>query len=483
MKHARLGKESTAKNNNGVVMNTRAFKTFGAMILSGTILSGCGARVKSFPYEAKNDAGVGITKSKDLRDRTALGFTYGLPKTLFEIKGTCSLYRQIFYELQSNGTLSEAAVLFIANLDDGLDVKPIGIPDPNLRFRIDPKVLRNWRVHTEKANFTVSDDGMLTQLNSTFDDRTAEIIESTTKTAINIAKTMAIAGADDKLIAGLLEKVSTFEISTKVDPEVSTPYKPFQNLGAKAMTEASANLIKDEMRDTFVPDRITVVVNDVALDVTKIGAPLKSDSAKLKDAVAKSNLGSKLVRLASFENLAQNYLDGIVTRIPEYVEVKLTSHPNVVREPKELANSLLNFKGQIANLEKEIKAHRNAQAQTSDPDARASIQVEIDKYVALRNAIIQFEIDFNSEKMLFQGPVPVAQFGRLAVVPVHSNTFVKQTKDITINKDNGRITQYDFSATSSGERAAKMLENISKSVVDELPNLLKAGGAAKSDAK
>lgn len=473
-----------AKKNNGVVMNQQTIKILCAVILSSSsILSGCGARVKSFPYEANNDAGVGITKSKDLRNRTALGFTYGLPKTIFEIKGTCSLYRQIFYELQPDGSQQESAVLFIANLDEGLDVKPIGIPDPNLRFRIDPKVLRNWRVHTEKANFTVSDDGMLTQLNSSFDDRTAEIIESTSKTAINVAKTIAIAGANSTLVAGLLEKVSTFEITSKVDPEVATPYKPFENLGAKAITEAAANLIKDEMRDTFIPDRITVVVNDIALDVVKIGSPLKSDSGNLRNALAKSNLGSKIIRLASFENLAQNYLDGIVTRIPEYVQVKLTCHPLVVREPKELANSLLNFRNQIANLNQEISTATTAQAQTTDPDARTSIQVQIDKHTAVRDAIVKFEADFNSDKVLFQGPVPVAQFGRLAVVPVHSNTFVKQTKDITINRENGRITQYDFSATSSGERAAKMLENISKSVVDELPNLLKAGGAAKSDAK
>ena len=440
-----------------------------------------------------------------------------------------SLYRKILYKNDENG--EPAAVLFFAAFEDGLKIVPKGVVDPDVRFRIDPKALRNWRVNTKKIDVTILENGLLQQLNAQFDDRTAAIIESTAKTAINVGKTVALAAAST-LKEGVLEKVTTFDVPDVYDPDrwyrdTTAPIEPFPSLAARVTTEATNNLIKDELiAPTAGGDKIAVSIvfakptltiqaragvvagkNGVQttyqspapptgaaptpgmasagiIPAVQLHAPIqlattsasavttasaiapgvgstvsgslqggvsvagknqatgviRPSSVSISSELGGDNIPDRIVRFVTFENFRKDFIDGVVTRIPAYVSV----------EGRVKAESLRN-----------------------DSVKQGTTEVVLIDPAALPGMF---------SESVFSAQVPVAQFGRLGVVPVHSNTFVEQSRGVTLNSDSGQVNVFNHSSTSSGETFAKMLESISKSVVDELPGLLQAASSAKGGA-
>lgn len=517
-------------------MRTNGKRNMALFALILPLLSSCGARVKSFPYDESADSNVGHGwfASKEFKKLAAEGFVYSLPKTVMEISGKCTLYRQIFYK-DSLGGDEIVRVLFTANLDNGVTVSPKGQVDPTMRFRIDPKALRNWRVKTGKANFVLSDSGIMTKMNSTFEDKTAEIIESTAKTAINVAKTMALAGADEHVKHGLIENVGTFDIVGKVDPDDiknggTVPI--FQDLIGRAQELAHASLLKDELRDKVGSKETIIVANQLELSYQP-SCLQQTHAADLRKEVADSNFISGATRLLTFENFGKNYVNGIVTRIPAFANVTITATP-IIKEGEEYtvvlkehtakkigiimdqiqskqdtvkeAESKLETDKQLCQQKKDaiVKSH-NSQLSLNKANSEKCRKLECDyksqmqniqeqeKAIKQRNNnLVQQKVDIqkcateqailtkghedlsNDKTVIFKALVPISQLGRVGVIPVHSNTFVTQTKNIDINADTGRVATYDFDASSSGEKAAQMLEHISESVVKDVPDIIKS---------
>ena len=443
-------------------MDSQIFKNVVVLGLLSLALGGCGARVKSYPYDETLSNNSSSQKIK-LKDHTAKGFVYGLPKTRFELKGTCALYRILTYD-QRGGDVAKA--IYVANLDNGVEVLTKGEIDQKVRFRVDPGPLRNWRVWTEGAKFTVSENGVLTDVNVIFNDQTAEIIESTAKTAINVGKTAALAMASVESDS-LLEKVADFEVIGKFDPDLCPPKSStivniFSNMSVLAQSAVMANIAKDELRDKLDAKNITLIVNEVKMTVDR-STNIRPTSKDEKETLGKDNLGDALIRFVSFEKLKRNYVNGIVSRIPGFVHVKIESTPLfVIGKPSEPTVAI-----QVRN----VGLYRQQLETVTDAVQRAAIQANIKTEIDSMEDRVK---DLARSQVLFDGSVPVSQFGKLAVIPITSNTFVKQGKTMTINKDTGAVNTFDFNATSSGQRAAKMLENVSESVVKEIPALVEA---------
>lgn len=441
------------------------------MVLSSLLLFGCGVRVKSYPYDETLSGGGEFGSKKEYKDKVATGFTYSLSKTVFDMKATCSLYRRIFYTTVDAEKIQ--SVLYIVNMDEGVSVVPRGVADPALRFRVDARALKDWRVLTEKANFKMADNGVLTDMNASFDDRTAEIIESTTKAGINVAKTIALAGAAANKTEGVLEKIGTFEVSAKYDPDTCPlaghTRAIFEGLPLKAQAEVSANLEKDALKGEVPLDKISIIVNQISLRVDPITLQ-RPTSINLSNSLAKDNFGNSVIRLVTLENFQRNYMNGLVTRIPGYINIHILSEPVVVRDGH-------GFKTLLANRLGRITAAQNAIIQVKlHPTTPDADQKQIDDL----NEQIEDLTSSLTPQTLFEGHVPVSQFGKLAIIPMRSNTFVKQGKTIVVNKDTGAINSFDMSATSSGERAALMLEHISESVLKELPELISTLNSSKA---
>lgn len=472
---------------------------FGICILATTLplLTGCGARVKSFPYDeiSKNvKHGGSFTLGKEYKKLIAEGFIYYLPKTVLDVSGKCTLYRQFFYNKK---TKELAAVLFTTSFDNGILVTPKGEIDPKVRFRIDPGPLRNWRVNTNKANFVMTDKGIISKVNAEFDDRTAEIIESTARTGINVAKMIAMGGADSNLYPGLIETVGTFDISSRIDPddlnigkapeevkkktkeekiaEAAEAEKPgktvfvtaklFENLLAKAQIEAHANLIKDELRD-ITPEIVSVVAYNLELKLSYNEKLLNAKGLDLNSRLGKNDFGSGVLRVISFENLAKNYVNGIATRIPAPVDIEISAVPEFSDQTTVIAKTIVASKDKLEEIDAAIEKLKNESIENN--------KIEIAVKEEEREKIYKEVRTYVDTQKLYKGTVPIAQLGRYGIIPVHSNTFVKQTKSLEVNTDTGMVSSYDHQASSSGERAAKMFENISKSAADEVPGIINA---------
>jgi|GEM_PF-6715419 len=439
--------------------------------LSTLLLSGCGVRVKSFPYDETLPGGGELFSKKEFKNQVATGFTYSLAKTVFELKATCSLYRRIFYK---NVDAQEVeSVLYIVNLDDGVNINPKGEADPRLRFRVDARALKDWRVLTEKANFKMADNGVLTDMNASFDDRTAEIIESTSRAAINVGKTIAMAGAAATRTDGVMEKIGTFEVIGKYDPDncpiTGETRAIFEGLPLKAQTEVAANIAADGLKDHVPLNKISIIVNKVSLKIDPITLR-RPTSVDLSNALAKDNFGNSLIRFVTLENLQRNYVNGLVTRIPGYINIHILSEPDVIRDGHNFKEDLRNRPIKLSQAQKAvIQIRLKSNLTDADKKSLAELNEQINDLTR--------ELE---PQILFEGHVPVSQLGRLAIIPMHSNTFVKQGKTIVVNKDTGAINSFDMNATSSGERAAKMLENVSESVLKELPEIISTLNSSKA---
>ncbi len=238
--------------------------------------------------------------------------------------------------------------------------------------------------------------------------------------------------------------------------------KYFSNLGVMAQSEVMANIAKDELRDKLDAENITLIVNEVKMTIDR-STGLKPTSAEVKKTLAKDNLGNTLIRLASFENFKRNYVNGIVSRIPGFVRVKIESTPLFVNGKPTATTAVVGTLTNISRYRQQLETETN-------PVKYNQIQVNIDSEIASLDEDVR---DLAKSQVLFDAPVPISQFGKLAVIPVTSNTFVKQTKTLAINKDTGAIGTYDFNATSSGKTASKMLENIPNQSSKKFQQLLK----------
>ncbi|MCW5824222.1 MAG: hypothetical protein KIT34_15565 [Cyanobacteria bacterium TGS_CYA1] len=381
----------------------------------------------------------------------------------------------------------------------------------------------------------------MTKMNSILEDKTAEIIESTAKTGINVAKTMALAGADEHVTHGLIENVGTFDVVGRVDPDELTcgvKKEIFQDLLGRAQELAHASLIKDELRDKVGAKDTILVVNQIWINYDP-KENKKNSSNEIRANVAKSNFITGVTRAITLENFGKNYVNGIVTRIPAFAEVTISATPQI-RNGEELpvnlkdfvkaridvikndvpkeevsianANTNLTVDKQTCQTQKvQVEAAHKLQIAKNKNDKEhcrkleASYKVKMDNFkkrednfekrataivqqaqsVQLAKAeqgILEKGKDEMTEEntVIYKALVPISQLGRIGVIPVHSNTFVKQTKNVDINVDTGRVASYDFEASSSGEKAALMLEHISESVVKDVPEIIKGLSAGKS---
>lgn len=460
--------------------------------------SGCGAKVKSYAYKQEENA-KGASK----------GFTYSLPKTVIDVSTTITLYRQLAYD-SSTGEAKKA--FYTGVYDSPIVIKPRGVADPQMRFRVDPKSLRNWRVHTKKVEFKIGEDNVIQSINASFDDKTAEILENTGRTAINVGKLIAMAGAStgDKL--GLVEKVSTVDVSDTFDPDTQSTKKLFPLLSLRLQSEAAANVTKelnpaetDISLVTYQPTLSFGFTNPPVpgkLKAPKYKAYSRMKSSELRDDLESHKIGKAVLRLTTFENLGKNYLEGLVTRIPAYGTASISFAPVIIKDSitafdkyyTDDEREALKQKWGLTDPKKEVDDRTRELIETS-PEEFTALMEELPNLVAAlafpspgqqpqirspKEPPVILAALIEATPAASSMSVPIAQFGRLGVIPVNSNTFVDTTRNITVNSNSGSVTSFEHQTTSSGERFTRALYNISESAVQGLPGIL---GGKPSDAK
>lgn len=467
-------------------------------LLPVILLTGCGAKVKSYAYDQEKNSKY-----------SSKGFTYSLPKTLLEAKTTVSVYRQLFWD---SATEKVVRVAYIGVYEAPFAIIPKGVADPDMRFRVDPKSLRNWRVHTKKVEFKIGEDNCIQSINANFDDKTAEILENTGKTAINVGKLVAMAGAAAAGKPGLLEKITSFEMMDTFDPEVDNKGKNlFGSLSAKLQSEVAANVAKD-LDPVNTP--VTIIGFQPSLSLTFPTRPTQSDcksdskytpytrikSSEISDELGSKKVGKAVLRFLTFENLGKNYIEGIVTRIPAYGEARLTFSPFFIGDHSMIDDSI---KSEVTSFVKNLRFEDKCKLKArmlfgakneapekkeldevllsilnSDPYETKKILIAADVFKDTNGSLKEFLTSIPEPSLI---TVPVSQFGRLGVIPVNSNTFVDTTRVVELNSNSGSVSRFEHQSTSSGKRFTEALHNISESAVQGFPSIF-SGGKSSGNA-
>lgn len=239
------------------------------VILSISTLVGCSTTSKVKPY----------THANSLSTTMQQGVVFSLPKTLFEVKITYSLYDKVIWPADAHGkpkkTDKDGKLLApkkarIVVVDKPVEVSAKTIPDQSARFVIDPESLNGFSKGTD-ITLELTGNGMLKSTNIGIKDKTKEIISSVTGTIFNLAMIAAVAG-EDVVELSLVKDVT---ITRVIDPSAMD----FKKSDSSFVAEYSD---KDKSEGLFgKPDIPEVVLSLVS--PTDIKALSIIDMSSLKD--------------------------------------------------------------------------------------------------------------------------------------------------------------------------------------------------------
>jgi len=432
-----------------------------------TVVTGCGARVKSLPFDETLTAAPDTKKTESERTKVKKerhksmpinGFVYGLPKTLIKVTVPYAIKRQLYYA-KGNWKKDPAGVQYLAEIEEDIKIEPKAVLDKNMRFLVSPKALQNWRVQTSKASFKI-ENGILTSVNTKFEDKTGEIIKSLTKTGINVAK-MVAAGADDATLReyGPLELVKNISISKVIDLsdtesitaipkseqikkeniengrektydrkwyEISVDFEDLMMF--RPTTGEQRNSLNDSIDNIVQTDintnKLFGLTKDIYIGypILRFNCPTDPADQKMSDQFVHTdrNVIDKAYRILSLGTRNKTYIDGVAFRVPGTVAVN----------------------GEIAYRKLTNSGTRPEPIQTQQMNGTA---------------------------------LQCAQFGRLGVLSFKSGSFIDTSRSINLDPVTGAVVEHDFTVTSRGEKMAKTLEEVSEGASSALPGLVKSG--------
>lgn len=183
------------------------------LVLSTSLLNGCSTTSEVRPYVDKNS----------LSETMQRGLVFSLPKTIFEVKITYSLYDKSVWSSDVHGKpiktdkdgklLSPKSKAKIIVVEKPIEVSTKTIADPSVRFVFDPESLNGFSKDTDMT-IDLTANGMLKSTNLDIKDKTKDIVSNVTGTVFNLAKIAAVAGED--IVE--LTLVKDVKVSRIIDP-------------------------------------------------------------------------------------------------------------------------------------------------------------------------------------------------------------------------------------------------------------------------
>ncbi len=182
-------------------------------ILTAILLVGCSTTGDVRPYIESNHISEAMQK----------GVVYSLPKTVFEVKITYSLYDKVIWEADDHGKpkktdkdgkpLAPKSTARVVVVDKPIEIISKIISDKSARFVFDPDSLNGFSKDTD-ITIDLTPNGLIKSTNLDVKDKTKDIISNITGTLVNLAKIAAVAG-DDVVELTLVKDV---KVSRLIDP-------------------------------------------------------------------------------------------------------------------------------------------------------------------------------------------------------------------------------------------------------------------------
>jgi hypothetical protein len=301
-------------------------------------------------------------------------------------------------------------------------------PDPKQNYLL--ASLDGGRADISDYRVSLSEDGYLTAVNATYDDKSAEIISNTVGSAITIAKLVFKSAKEEKPKHELRDFKKTdksFTFSVTVPAEELIPPPPKKP--------------SDVQKDTNAP--------------TTPVAPTTAGAVPLADVIGSIERGTSSSQFA-----VPLFVDEI-----ENLRGMATSQD----VPFDLGIAYRNFRWLGADMPELVKNYFKPVAAYIDPmeGKKNPSATEVASLIGgdtknIPGVVYRTPLRANVVVLLdktkfVDSPIDVYQFGQIGFKEIRSRAFSKRTEKLTLNK--GDLTQHEKSATSSAAAATKALSD------------------------
>jgi len=376
-------------------MRARAFSILFIFI---SLLIGCTYKIKTVQFSDK-----AILKKNNL--------FYQLPKTMLTVSIT---YRVIEKTSVINGIADLPEISYLVKTSE---IKPFVVNDPTQMYIAKGKNISHLFFLKENIDFQFNEKGIIQSVESTFEDKSLESVESTLKGVAAIVKSIALAGeSTDPYLIDLRDKIT----------------KAYQNL-IKAIDSNKENDIikyKNQIKNYYESLKHYLENNKViTIESEKIYTYIIDPSSMQVD--AKTNERSFIIQ-----------------PLDVMPEVQIVIEPVVL----------------VSNREKILKFGKLTKGETQIPGLIYTLPTSLKTSVLVSTLA-------GTNQTIFEGNIDYSQFGHLGVVPVSSKIFTSRKTNLEFNNMTGALTKYKTESGSSSENLGKSIEssaNLLKSTLYEI---------------
>lgn len=463
-------------------MNAKA----GALAALAALFSACTTTLTSVP----------ITQDS----RVAKGVVYTLPKQAFDIEA-----RFLVTGCTRNGTTTDLKYRL-----SGASITPRLVPDAKETYAFRYEDLASAMKITAAKAFW-HPNGMLRSLNTEVDDRSAEVIASVAKTALNLysasvvpfaglsigtagtacgtfiddllkekdalesTKVQAARRADESLIKArkahsdirvkLLMAKEQLEAAKKIDDKTEMARLTGVISGLVAQEKvAKTALGPDELQLPALEDKLTAITKSLTATVNLVGWDVPNSGLKAAN-------GDKTEYCTDVQALQQSYWSDLVRKSTLPVDHKpLSSHYF-------LANACV----LVSNLAAPAAAPPADPDKASPASGLPTAAVGLYYRQPIVGAVYVKDSNDTDRRFYASSLVTLPQFGTKAVLSLENHAFDKNSVKVSFNED-GSLSEFSFEQQAQAERMAASAENLSGTIV-ELMKLRAEAAAAKAKAQ
>ncbi len=327
-------------------------------------------------------------------------------------------------------------------------IKPTTVPDEAAMFSVSQKSLQSFFVHTKKAEFMLTDNGILKSVNTQLDDQSGDIAANLTTTFYNIATTVAYPG----------KLPTTIAASGDLNFGGITPLKstvPFVcNFVAPLSIDLSRFVESDQKRPGY-----HVYEYDFTKPVT--------DAAKNRFENWKKELKEKIGKELLKEPASPSLIE---------VEYELNfEFPSTIEN-----DSIEKLKLEVesrAPLALDITSHGIVQQQGKRPAISKKSPQELDSVTGIVvrvPASVSIKLLVGDDRQELAGKTVTIAQGWASVIEMKSIPFSNRDYQLTQSETTGSPTAFTFSATGQGNTLTSSLKNLSELIDKGRKNLMTA---------
>jgi hypothetical protein len=390
-------------------------------------------------------AGGCATKSLSVQPQTApgqRGVVYGLPKTLLKVTVPYTVVKKT---VVSDGITTHEQP--IVDVRKPIRIDPVYVVDPANLFVLDGKDLWDSMWLDSSTKVTLSSGLLLTGVEADSTDKGPEVAESLVSSALTIAKLAAAAG------------------EVKAEPVTS-----IQTRLAAIAKEIGAEAQRLGAADQGVRDAAKNHIQDLIAERTQLLDIVKAYEASASETVETTEVDYVIVLDPSDADTFKPVKDK---------EQLVSQHQ--IAPPESLFGV-----GHVSPTPVFIKVYKG---QTAIAEAGNRVLVPAGNGVLYRPAVpVRVSATVGGATAL-DGYLPMSQFGQAAILDAKYKAWAHMKTTAKFDSTSGGMTEYGVDASSSAERAAKLLDNSATKLSSTLAAIQEAqakaatAAAAKPDAE